>query len=104
MKYYPEIGEKVMINKNNKNVQITLDPDSYALLDSLAVRFHTSKSIIIKNALKVYSAKKSHLIKISYTTLQEVAQTEPKPNVEKTMSEEDEEAWNELVASSNEIK
>lgn len=91
-----------MINKNNKNVQITLDPDSYALLDSLAVRFHTSKSIIIKNALKVYSAKKSHHIKISYSTLQEVKQTEPKPNVEKTI---DNPNWeNEWQAFINETK
>lgn len=86
-----------MINKNNKNVQITLDPDSYALLDSLAVRFHTSKSIIIKNALKVYSAKKTHLIKISYSTLQEVEQTEPKPNVEKTIDPNWENEWQTFI-------
>lgn len=73
-----------MINKNNKNFQITLDPESAQLLESLAVRFNTSKSIIIRNALKVYAGKKNHLIKLSYSTLQEVEQTELKPRQEKS--------------------
>ena len=72
-----------MINKNNKNFQITLDPESAELLESLAVRFKTSKSIVIRNALKVYSSKKCHSIKMTFTTLQEVEQTELKPSKEK---------------------
>ena len=74
-----------MINKNNKNVQITLDPESAKILDTLAERFKTSKSIVIRNALKVYAAKKTHHIKINYSTLQEVEQTELKPSSEKVI-------------------
>lgn len=78
-----------MINKNNKNVQITLDPESFKILDNLAVRLKTSKSIIIRNAIKVYAGKKYHAIKITYSTLQEVDQTELKPSSEKvTYTEE----------------
>ena len=85
-----------MINKNNKNFQITLDPESATVLETLAARLNTSKSIIIRNALKVYAGKKYHTIKLNYSTLQEVEQTEPKPSsikVEQPMSKEDEEAW-----------
>ncbi len=85
-----------MINKNNKNFQITLDPESAQLLESLAVRFKTSKSIIIRNALKVYAAKKNHHIKLSYSTLQEVEQTELKSSniqSQQPMTEEDEKQW-----------
>lgn len=77
-----------MINKNNKNFQITLDPESAQLLESLAVRFKTSKSIIIRNTLKVYAAKKSHSIKINYSTLHEVEQTELKSSEIKVIEQE----------------
>ena len=89
-----------MINKNNKNFQITLDPESANILETLAVRLKTSKSIIIRNALKVYASKKYHSIKLQYSTLQEVEQTEPKPSsikVEQPMTKEDEEAWNSFM-------
>lgn len=65
-----------MINKNNKNFQITLDPDSSTILETLAARFKTSKSIIIRNALKVYASKKNHSIRLNYSTFLEVEQTE----------------------------
>lgn len=64
------------INKNNKNFQITLDPESANILETLAERFKTSKSIIIRNALKVYAARKTHNIKLVYSTFLEVEQTE----------------------------
>ena len=89
-----------MINKNNKNFQITLDPESAQLLESLAVRFKTSKSIIIRNALKVYAAKKNHHIKLSYSTLQEVEQTELKSSgiqAQQPMSPEDEKQWDKFL-------
>ena len=88
------------INKNNKNFQITLDPESAQLLESLAVRFKTSKSIIIRNALKVYAAKKNHHIKMSYSTLQKVEQTELKSSGiqgQKPMSPEDEKRWDKFL-------
>ena len=87
------------INKNNKNFQITLDPESAELLESLAVRFKTSKSIVIRNALKVYSSKKNHFIKINYSTLQEVEQTELKPSSEKVTYTEEQikEIWNQFL-------
>lgn len=77
------------INKNNKNFQITLDPESAELLESLAVRFKTSKSIIIRNALKVYASKKVHFIRMTYSTLLEVEQTEQKPSSKKVIEIED---------------
>lgn len=89
------------INKNNKNFQITLDPDSAKILETLAVRFKTSKSIIIRNALKVYAAKKSHSIKLNYSTLLEVEQTEQKPSIingKKPNEDPNEEmSWDELM-------
>lgn len=86
-----------MINKNNKNFQITLDPDSTTILETLAVRFKTSKSIIIRNALKVYAAKKCHSIRLNYSTLQEVEQTELKPSSEKFIEEPiDNSVWDQL--------
>ena len=77
-----------MINKNNKNFQITLDPESASILETLAIRFKTSKSIIIKNALKVYASKKAHFIRLSYSTLLEVEQTEQKPSSKKVIETE----------------
>ena len=77
------------INKNNKNFQITLDPESARLLETLAARFKTSKSIIIRNALNVYAGKKIHFIKIAYSTLLEVEQTEQKPSSKKVIETED---------------
>ena len=78
-----------MINKNNKNFQITLDPESAELLESLAVRFKTSKSIVIRNALKVYASKKVHFIRMSFSTLLEVEQTEQKPSSKKVIENEE---------------
>ena len=92
------------INKNNKNFQITLDPDSAKILESLAVRFKTSKSIIIRNALKVYSSKKLHHIKITFSTLQEVEQTELKPSKVEPMNQEDNEAWERTLQELENIK
>lgn len=77
------------INKNNKNFQITLDPVSAKLLETLAIRFKTSKSIIIRNALNVYAGKKVHFIRMTYSTLLEVEQTEQKPSSKKIIESED---------------
>ena len=82
-----------MINKNNKNFQITLEPESATILETLAKRYKTTKSIIIKNALKVYASKKKHLITLTYyePTLQEVEQTEQ--NNKKITDQE----WDEMI-------
>ena len=88
------------INKNNKNFQITLDPESATVLETLAARLNTSKSIIIRNALKVYASKKYHSIKLQYSTLQEVEQTELKPSSDnsiKPMTPEDEKLWEQFI-------
>lgn len=50
--------------KQNKNrLEIRLDPESQALLDSLMVRTSLTKTSIIKNALKVYAStlKNGHI-------------------------------------------
>lgn len=89
-----------MINKNNKNFQITLDPESANILETLAIRFKTSKSIIIRNALKVYAARKTHNIKLVYSTFLEVEQTEPKPSSKKVIepqSNDNDMTWDELM-------
>ena len=94
-----------MINKNNKNFQITLDPESALLLESLAVRFNTSKSIVIRNALKVYAGKKSHLIRVSFSTLQEVEQTEQKPSSKKVIDQDvSDEDWKKTIQQLEDIK
>lgn len=77
------------INKNNKNFQITLDPESANILETLAVRFKTSKSIIIRNALKVYAGKKAHTIRTTYSTLLEVEQTEQNTSSKKVIETDD---------------
>ena len=40
------------MNKNKNRLEIRLDPESQALLDSLMVRTSLTKTSIIKNALK----------------------------------------------------
>lgn len=77
-----------MINKNNKNFQITLDPESATILETLAARFKTSKSIIIRNTLKVYAGKKMHSITLKYSTFLEVEQTEQKPSSKNEIDQE----------------
>lgn len=49
-----------MIKKENKLIQITLDPESLELLNSLAYRFHISKTDMIKQAIKYFAASKNH--------------------------------------------
>ena len=90
------------INKNNKNFQITLDPVSAKLLETLAIRFKTSKSIIIRNALNVYAGKKVHIVRMTYSTLLEVEQTEQKPSSKKVIETEDPEEPEYLPLPENE--
>lgn len=49
--------------KNKNRLEIRLDPESQALLDSLVVRTSLTKTSIIKNALKVYAStlKNGHI-------------------------------------------
>ena len=52
-----------MANSNKNRLEIRLDPESQALLDSLVVRTSLTKTSIIKNALKVYAStlKNGHI-------------------------------------------
>ena len=93
-----------MINKNNKNFQITLDPESATVLETLAARLNTSKSIIIRNALKVYAAKKYHSIKLQYSTLQEVEQTELKPSSDNVINPNMEKEFDDIMKQIEEFK
>ena len=92
------------INKNNKNFQITLDPESATVLETLAARLNTSKSIIIRNALKVYAGKKYHSIKLQYTTLQEVEQTELKPSSDNVINPNMEQEFDDIMKQIQEFK
>lgn len=51
------------MDKNKNRLEIRLDPESQALLDSLMVRTSLTKTSIIKNALKVYAStlKNGHI-------------------------------------------
>lgn len=93
-----------MINKNNKNFQITLDPESATVLETLAARLNTSKSIIIRNAIKVYAAKKYHSIKLQYSTLQEVEQTELKPSSDNVINPNMEKEFDDIMKQIEEFK
>lgn len=72
-----------MIKKENKSIMITLDPEHLELLNSLASRFHCSKTDLIKQALKVFAGSKNHVLKTYYQT---------KSGDQKLSSEE----WNKL--------
>ena len=49
-----------MINPKNKRVQVTLPGETFELLESLSNRYNKSNSEIVKWAINVLAAKKSH--------------------------------------------
>lgn len=49
-----------MINPKNKRVQVTLPGETAELLESLSTRYNKSNSEIVKWAINVLAAKKSH--------------------------------------------
>lgn len=53
-----------MINPKNKRVQVTLPNETAELLKSLSNRYNKSNSEIVKWAINVLAAKKSHNIVI----------------------------------------
>lgn len=56
-----------MINKvKNKRLEITLSKEDVTLLDSLSNRFNISKSETIRQALKIFAAKRKHIITLYY--------------------------------------
>lgn len=75
-----------MIKKENKSIMITLDPEHLELLNSLASRFHCSKTDIVKQALKVFAGSKNHVVRTSYKTYND------KVNIEE---------WNQILSNIN---
>lgn len=49
-----------MVGKDKKRLEITLATEDLELLNSLSLRFNISKSNVIKQALKVFAAKRKH--------------------------------------------
>lgn len=88
------------INKNR--LEIRLDPESQALLDSLVVRTSLTKTSIIKNALKVYAStlKKGHI----YTVILKGSKEEPETSGINDDDEEiDYDAINQLLEESKKL-
>lgn len=77
-----------MIKKENKQIHITLDPEYLSLLNSLANRFHISKTELIKQALKIFGASKKH----HYHTY-----LNNKPEEDNRTPEQKEENWNKVM-------
>ena len=77
---------KNMIKKENKLIQITLDPESLELLNSLASRFHISKTDLIKQAIKIFAASKKHHYHVYINTNETVENIQSK--TKETVSDE----------------
>lgn len=58
--YLKEQLKKDMINPKNKRVQVTLPGETVELLESLSNRYNKTNSEIVKWAINVLAAKKSH--------------------------------------------
>ena len=74
-----------MISDKNKRIEITLSKEDAELLNSLSLRFHITKSETIRQALKIFAAKRKHIYQIKIT--------ESKP-LNEPLEPIDEEAWN----------
>lgn len=89
--------------KQNKNrLEIRLDPESQALLDSLMVRTSLTKTSIIKNALKVYAStlKNGHI----YTVRLKESKEEPEtPGINDDDKEIDYNAINKMLEESKKL-
>lgn len=94
----------MMINKQKKRLEITLTNEDIELLNSLASRFNITKSNVIKQALKVFAAKRKHIFTISYKQATKCFDFnddnnyyEPQKNSEEISDEE----WNKLFEKDN---
>lgn len=74
-----------MINPKNKRVQVTLPGETVELLKSLSNRYNKSNSEIVKWAINVLAAKKSHNIVIKLreqkNEIQEETKEDPNDNI-----------------------
>lgn len=59
-----KFGDKAM-NKN-KRIKITLDPIQEELLNSLCLRYHSTKSDVIVKALMTLASKRKHNVTILF--------------------------------------
>lgn len=79
-----------MINPKNKRIEITLSNEELELLNSICLRFNISKSRAISQALKIFAAKRKHIITLSYKESEEDS-TNKKTDTK--MTPEDIEEW-----------
>ena len=94
------------MNKKKNRLEIRLDPDSHALLDSLIVRTSLTKTSIIKNALKVYASalKNGHIytVKLKGSTIK--AETTAINDVQNDdITEEEEKNYQQLMEESKKL-
>lgn len=83
--------ETKMINQKNKRIELTLSNEEVELLNSICLRFNISKSRAISQALKVFAAKRKHIITLSYKeTTKEV---DEKKSHDTKMTPEEIEDW-----------
>ena len=77
-----------MVGKNKKRLEITLTTEDLELLNSLSHRFNISKSNVIKQALKVFAAKRKHCYSIY------LKEKDYKNQIDDQPSDED---WNNII-------
>ena len=89
------------ISNKNKRLEITLTEEEMNLLNSISNRFNITKTQAIKQALKVFAAKRKHYMTISYKAIEE---DEISTGKEKTIQENKkqitDEEWNKLFKDS----
>lgn len=88
-----------MIKSENKRIQLTLDPESINLLTTICLRFNITKTQAIKQALKVFAAKRKHQITVIYR--EPDVNKEQKAPGKKNESSEPQETWDELMEQLN---
>lgn len=84
-----------MINPKNKRIEITLSSEELELLKSICLRFNISKSRAFSQALKVFAAKRKHIITLSYKESDEkISHNETNKDIPET---KDEKSWDEMM-------
>lgn len=92
-----------MINKNkNKRLEITLSKEDVTLLDSLSNRFNISKSETIRQALKIFAAKRKHIITLYYKESTEKVTEDDEGN--RPLTPEENEEWDKRLEELDQIK
>lgn len=85
------------MNKN-KRIKITLDPIQQELLDSLCLRYHSTKSDIIVKALLSLASKRKHNVTIIFREPKNEKDNEEDPSIQVIQEEMTDEETEKLLA------